>query len=142
LNAKVCLLLVILAFTIGLLNCQTWIRSYEWEDLCPGPYTHADAQVCNVIPALGGGYLLQGWAEFVSGDTEVGSNSIFWRIDVNGDVIWRRTGWGRRGTYSLVSNGVDRYYCIRSYQGASWLDVYDVTLPPKTRPNIKLQFQI
>jgi hypothetical protein len=130
LNAKVCLLLVILAFTIGLLNCQTWIRSYDWIDVFPGQINHADAQVCNVIPAIGGGYLLQGWAEFVSGDVEVFTASIFWRIDENGDVIWRRTGlagWGR-GTYSLVSNGVDRYYCVNSYQGSSYLEVYDAEL--------------
>lgn len=114
-------LLIILCITISGLSAQTWIRSYQWDDLCPGPYTHGDAEVWNVIPAIGGGYLLQGHVEFIYGDIPAYESNVFWKIDENGDVVWRRTGSPHDGFVSMVSNGIDRYYCLVGGQ----LSVYD-----------------
>ena len=59
---------LLLLISIGLLVGQTWIRYYPFGDLCPGPSDNASSEACNVIPAIGGGYLLQGYVEFVYGD--------------------------------------------------------------------------
>jgi len=104
---------LLLLISLGLLVGQTWIRYYPFGDLCPGPSDNASSEVCNVIPAIGGGYLLQGYVEFVYGDIPAYANNVFWKLDENGDIVWRRTGGGNFPFNSIVSNGIDRYYCLR-----------------------------
>jgi hypothetical protein len=103
---------LLLLISIGLLTGQTWIRYYLFDDLCPGPYDSASSEVCNVIPAIGGGYLLQGYVEFAWGDIPAYANNVFWKLDEYGEIVWRRTGGGNFAFNSIVSNGIDRYYCI------------------------------
>lgn len=126
------LLFSLLLLSVSLLAGQTWIRYYPWADVCTSTYTSATANVYNVIPALGGGYLLQGHAEFIyeSGEYEspVMMTNIFWKIDENGDVVWRRI-YNNLSPYNIiVSNGTDRYYCIDSSQGTSFMDIFDSEL--------------
>ena len=104
---------LLLLISLGLLVGQTWIRYYPFGDLCPGPSDNASSEACNVIPAIGGGYLLQGYVEFVYGDIPAYANNVFWKLDENGDIVWRRTGGGNFPFNSIVSNGIDRYYCLR-----------------------------
>lgn len=85
---------VMLLLAAGLLSAQTWIRSYSFSDLCPGPSDSARSEVCNVIPAIGGGYLLQGHVAFAWGNIPAYDSNVFWKLDENGDVVWRRTGGG------------------------------------------------
>ena len=108
----------------GLLPGQTWIRSYNYGGLCPGPFDSADAELCNVIPAIGGGYLLQGYVQFASGDIPAYDANVFWKLNENGDIVWRRTGGGRAFD-SIVSNGIDMYYCLYTYSGDTQLYVFD-----------------
>jgi len=115
----------LMLLSVCLLTGQTWIRYYLFDDLCPGPYDSASSEVCNVIPAIGGGYLLQGYVEFVDGDIPAYAANVFWKLDENGDIIWRRTGGAVGGYNSIVSNGVDRYYCSRTGSGSSYLQVFD-----------------
>ena len=103
---------LLLLISLGLLVGQTWIRYYPFGDLCPGPSDNASSEACNVIPAIGGGYLLQGYVEFVYGDIPAYANNVFWKLDENGDIVWRRTGGGNFPFNSIVSNGIDRYYCL------------------------------
>lgn len=103
---------LLLLISIGLLTGQTWIRYYLFDDLCPGPYDSASSEVCNVIPAIDGGYLLQGYVEFAYGDIPAYANNVFWKLDEYGEIVWRRTGGGNFAFNSIVSNGIDRYYCI------------------------------
>ena len=103
---------LLILFSIGLLTGQTWIRYYLFDDLCPGPYDSASSEVCNVIPAIDGGYLLQGYVEFAYGDIPAYANNVFWKLDEYGEIVWRRTGGGNFAFNSIVSNGIDRYYCI------------------------------
>jgi hypothetical protein len=116
--------LLMLLLLIGSLSAQTLIRSYQWTDLCPGPFDSTDSEMCNVIPAIGGGYILQGHVAFMAGDISALNTNVFWKLDEFGNVIWRRTG-GLGFTYNaIVSNGVDRYYCLGYY----YLDVYDAEM--------------
>ena len=103
---------LLLLMSIGLLTGQTWIRYYLFDDLCPGLYDSASSEVCNVIPAIDGGYLLQGYVEFACGDIPAYANNVFWKLDEYGEIVWRRTGGGNFAFNSIVSNGIDRYYCI------------------------------
>ncbi len=104
---------------------QSWIRYYLFDDLCPGPHNSASSKVCNVIPAIGGGYLLQGYVEFAYGDIPAYANNVFWKLDENGEIVWRRTGGGNFAFNSIVSNGIDRYYCLRTQSGYSTLYIFD-----------------
>ena len=103
---------LLLLIYIGLLTGQTWIRRFDFGGLCPGPFDSSDGELCNVIPAIGGGYLLQGYVEFAYGDIPAYANNVFWKLDEYGDIVWRRTGGGNFAFNSIVSNGIDRYYCI------------------------------
>jgi len=103
---------LLLLMSIGLLTGQTWIRWFNFGGLCPGPFDSSRAKLCNVIPAIGGGYLLQGYVEFACGDIPAYANNVFWKLDEYGEIVWRRTGGGNFAFNSIVSNGIDRYYCI------------------------------
>jgi len=116
---------LLLLMSIGLLTGQTWIRWFNFGGLCPGPFDSSRAKLCNVIPAIGGGYLLQGYVELAWGDIPAYEANVFWKLDENGDIIWRRTGGAGSPFVSMVSNGVNRYYCIRTSSGISYLYVFD-----------------
>ncbi|MGI6198963.1 MAG: hypothetical protein ACOYIS_07580, partial [Candidatus Cloacimonadaceae bacterium] len=123
---------LLLIVSLSQLAGQSWIRHYSWEDVCPYSYTNTSGNVYNVIPALGGGYLLQGHAEFIYAsdeyDAPVMMTNIFWKIDENGEVVWRRIHEHFTPYNIVLSNGIDRYYCIASYQGYSCMDVFDSEL--------------
>lgn len=116
---------MLLLLSFSLLTGQTWIRGYNFGGLCPGPFDSSDGMLCNVIPAIGGGYLLQGYVEFASGDIPAYANNVFWKLDENGEIVWRRTGGGNFAFNSIVSNGIDRYYCLRTQSGYSTLYIFD-----------------
>ncbi len=116
---------LLLLISIGLLTGQTWIRRFDFGGLCPGPFDSSDGELCNVIPAIGGGYLLQGYVEFAYGDIPAYANNVFWKLDEYGEIVWRRTGGGNFAFNSIVSNGIDRYYCLRTQSGYSTLYIFD-----------------
>jgi hypothetical protein len=119
---KITLLLLML---VGVLYGKTWIRDYSWGGVCPYPYSYADAEVYNVIPAIGGGYLLQGYAEFMGGDILVYRANVIWKIDERGDVTWQRDVPWYYPFVSIVSNNIDRYYCVTSSGDSSKLLEFD-----------------
>lgn len=119
---------LLLLLSVSLLAGQTWIRGFDFGGLCPGPFDSSDAELCNVIPAIGGGYLLQGYVEFAYGDIPAWDSNVFWKLAENGDIIWRRTG-GSIGPFgSIVSNGVDRYYCLVNSSVDTYLYIFDVEM--------------
>ena len=122
------ILFILLVLSTYLLSGTTWIRSYPWLDLCTQSYTSAQARAYNVIPAIGGGYLLQGHVEFYNNDSMRLVENVFWKIDENGNLIWRRLGNNMSPHSIVISNDVDRYYCIENEWGTSGLDVYDTDL--------------
>ncbi len=110
---------------------QTWIRSVSFSGIYPpGTASRSERLLCNVIPAIGGGYLLQGYLSVTSNDglVELYSGNVFWKYNENGEVIWRRTGGGGTPFKSIVSNGIDRYYCVKTNSGYAYLSVYDSEL--------------
>ena len=119
------ILLILLVFSTYLLSGTSWIRSYPWLDVCPYQYDSAQAQAYNVIPAIGGGYLLQGHVGFYNTDSYVMEENVFWMIEDNGDMIWRRLGYDTDPYNMVVSNGVDRYYCIATFELYTAMDVFD-----------------
>jgi len=78
-----------------------------------------------VIPAIGGGYLLQGYFKFFDEVVATYEDNVFWKLDENGDIIWRRTEGGTFAFNSIASNGIDRYYCL---QDGDYLYVYDAEM--------------
>ncbi len=105
-------ILLLLIMCLSIMSALTWIRSYSIEGVCPYPYSSSNVQAYNVIPAIGGGYLLQGFVEFSDYEFFVFAANVFWKVDENGDIVWRRSTI-QMGAHSIVlSNGLDRYYCI------------------------------
>jgi hypothetical protein len=107
------------------MSAQTWIRSYSIEGVCPYEYNYLSIKAYNVIPAIGGGYLVQGFVEYFDYEFWVWAANVFWKVDENGEVIWRRSGLRWEPYNIIISNGVDRYYCIASISGYSWMEIYD-----------------
>ena len=119
------ILFILLVLSTYLLSGTSWIRSYPWLDVCPYQYDSAQARAYNVIPAIGGGYLLQGHVGFYNTDSYVMEKNVFWKIEDNGDMIWRRLGYDSDPYNVVVSNGVDRYYCIATFELYTAMDVFD-----------------
>lgn len=120
---------LLLLLSIGFVAGQTWIRSISFSGVYPPEVTGRSALLCNVIPAIGGGYLLQGYLSVTSNDglVEVYSGNVFWKYNENGDLIWRRTSGGDAFD-SVVSNGVDLYYCMTYHSGTTRLYVFNAEL--------------
>jgi hypothetical protein len=119
------LLIALLVSSAYLLMGSTWIRSADFTGICPWTYDGSRLELCNIIPAIGGGYLLQGYASYGWIGTPIYDTNVFWKLDENGDLIWRRTG-GQSGAFdSIVSNGIDRYYCVQYFYNGSRLFVFD-----------------
>jgi hypothetical protein len=117
------LLFIFLWLSVMLLYGQSWIREYNWWDLYndddwtmyPNPNVH------NVIPAIGGGYLLQARIEFW-----LSEDQLFWVLDDFGNVVHSvHTNSGSSYLRTLTSNGVDRYYSL-FYNGIVF--EYDIEL--------------
>jgi len=115
------LLVALLVSCAYLLMGSTWIRSYSVDGASPNGYTNYDAKAYNVIHAIEGGYLLHAYVEYFTYLWEFAESvNVFWKVDENGEVIWRRSA--RWDPYSIIiSNGIDRYYCVAGW----YMDVYD-----------------
>lgn len=74
-------LLAMLLSVAYMLIGSTWIRNYLFDGLCPGPHDSASSEACNVIPAIGGGYLLQGYVEYAYDDIPAYEANVFWKLD-------------------------------------------------------------
>ncbi len=117
---KILLLFTICFLLFTLLWSQTtFINSYPYQDLWPDHwyYTYHDG-VTNVIPAIGGGFLMTAW---VNPGYEFWEEpqTIFYKISEEGELEWRIQDYSTFGTYirSIVSNGIDRYYAIAGSGG-------------------------
>ena len=119
-------ILLLLIMCLSIMSALTWIRSYSIEGVCPYPYSSSNVQAYNVIPAIGGGYLLQGFVEFSDYEFFVFAANVFWKVDESGDIVWRRHSGQQMQAYDIIaSNGLDRYYCISSYAHVTRMDVFD-----------------
>ena len=102
----------ILVFVISNLSAEpTFINSFPYQDLWPEYfyYTYQDG-VTNVIPAIGGGFLM---TSFINPGYEFYEEpqTVFFKVSENGVMEWRKQDYAVFGyTYirSIVSNGVDR----------------------------------
>ncbi len=111
---------IIIVITVISLKAEpTFFNSYPYRDLFEDyfAYSYRDGS-CNVIPAIGGGFLLNA---FVTPGYEFYSEpqSMFWKISEEGEMEWRVQDSYTFGTYfgSIVSNGVDRYYAMPGHGG-------------------------
>ncbi|MDP8211136.1 MAG: T9SS type A sorting domain-containing protein [Candidatus Stygibacter australis] len=108
------IIIIILCVTLFLEAEPTFFNSYPYRDLFEEyfAYSYRDGS-CNVIPAIGGGFLLNAYVtpgyEFYSEP-----QSMFWKISEEGEMEWRVQDASIFSNYfgSLVSNEVDRYYAI------------------------------
>ena len=93
------------------------MNSYPHQDLFPPSVLSFNSYCCNVIPAIGGGFLLEVHME-PCWDMYSEPQAIFFKISDNGDLEWRKCLWDpsfyEDPTYfnSIVSNGIDRYYGV------------------------------
>jgi len=114
--------LIIVLSSINLFAEPTFINQYPYEYLWPDHwyYTNEDGTT-NVIPAIGGGFIMTSWInpgyEFYEEP-----QSVFWKIDETGELEWMKQDYNNFNTYirSIVSNGVDRYYAIAGAGGTYW----------------------
>ncbi len=102
---------------LTLFSSPTFVNTYPYADLWPNfsEYSHSDG--CeNVIPAIGGGYLLEA---FLSPgiDFYMEPQVMFFKISEDGELEWRKQDYdqfeGIRIS-AMASNGVDRYYASQS----------------------------
>lgn len=125
---KQCLVMLFLV-AFGLLAGLTWTRHLDCSGLCESHYDYIYNEVGNIIPANGGGYLVQGFIRYNSIEEGTFSprRSVFWKVDEDGNIIWRKTPSGFGKPFSLVSNGVDRYYLLSEGNQGPWstLTVFD-----------------
>ncbi len=93
------------------INAQTWIKQLPMDGL--PHWAHNDTKMCNVIVAIDGGYIAQGYK---TNSTEDGwawhDFNILWKLDEDGNVLQRTMIDIDQVIVSMVSNGVDRYYCL------------------------------
>ena len=129
---KLVLIALLLLLAFSMLAGQTWIRSVSFAGIYPTEATsRSNPLLCNVIPAIGGGYLLQGFISIssVDGEVEVYSGNVFWKFNENGDLIWRRTSGGYAFD-SVVSDGEGLYYCMTYHSGMTRLFMFNEELEP------------
>ena len=126
---KAKLLFVLLAVLTGWVYAQTWTRHLAWEDLVPAWEDHPVAEAYNVIPAIGGGYLMQGVLTIHEYDDYY--INVFWKVSNGGEVLWRQDFYAPEDRIScLVSNGVDRYYALSPHYHRNILYEYDAQMNP------------
>lgn len=101
-----------IALFLNAIYAQTWVVQLPLDGLTENGGSMISTMLCNIIPAIGDGYIVQGNATWSSYDDVIGGEfGIFWKIDENGDTIWRKTS-DTSSNSSIVSNGIGRYYCI------------------------------
>lgn len=116
---KIFLLCIISLFAIIIpLNCEpTFMNSYPYQDLFPPSVWSFNSYCCNVIPAIGGGFLLEVHME-PCWDLYSEPQAMFFKISESGVLEWRKCLWDPDffdyPTYfnSIISNGTDRYYGV------------------------------
>jgi flagellar hook capping protein FlgD len=122
---NIIVIIIIIFCVITFLEAEpTFINSYPYQDLFPPDYTYSWVDgCCNVVPAIGGGFLLNaflipGWEGFIE------PQSIFWKISEEGELEWRVQDIYNYSTYfrSIVSNEVDRYYAMAGSGGTFGFD--------------------
>ncbi|MGI6198857.1 MAG: FlgD immunoglobulin-like domain containing protein [Candidatus Cloacimonadaceae bacterium] len=115
---------------LGLLAGQTWVKRLPVDGL--PSWQDNGFHLSNVIPAIGGGYLVQGFGMMETNDgNEADVINIIWKLNAAGNVLQRKTITTNPSfIVSLVSNGTDRYYCLAedSYGDNSTLIVLDTGL--------------
>ena len=81
-----------IALFLNAIYAQTWVVQLPLDGLTENGGSMISTMLCNIIPAIGDGYIVQGNATWSSYDDVIGGEfGIFWKIDENGDTIWRKT---------------------------------------------------
>lgn len=108
-------LLTLMALSLSAVCAQTWIKQLPMDGLPDWDVNRS--KMCNVIAAIGGGYIAQGYKTNSTEDGWAWNDfNILWKLDEEGNVLQRTTIDVEEVIVSMVSNGVDRYYCLA--QGA------------------------
>jgi len=110
------LFLIVFISNICLIHSDpTFINSYPYQGDWPDHWYYTyDTGVCNVIPAIGGGFLIEAFVN-PGYEFEEEPQSIFIKVSDDGELEWWKQDFSIFGlTYirSIVSNGIDRYYAI------------------------------
>jgi hypothetical protein len=104
-------LLTLMALSLSAVCAQTWIKQLPMDGLPDWDVNRS--KMCNVIAAIGGGYIAQGYKTNSTEDGWAWNDfNILWKLDENGNVLQRTTIDVEEVIVSMVSNGVDRYYCL------------------------------
>lgn len=109
-----------------------WLQTYPWQNVCHYSYHQSYITAYNVIPALGGGYVLDAQAGFSFSDPDFPSYysyRILWKLAENGTAEFRRAAEGfNHGYQTLVSDGQSCYYGIWQENANTHLDLFDAEL--------------
>ncbi len=122
-------LLTLMALSLSAVCAQTWIKRLPMDGLPDWDVNRS--KMCNVIAAIGGGYIAQGYKTNSTEDGWAWNDfNILWKLDENGNVLQRTTIDVEEVIVSMVSNGVDRYYFLAqgAHAGETLLFVLDTGL--------------
>jgi hypothetical protein len=104
-------LLTLIALSLSAVCAQTWIKRLPMDGLPDWDVNRS--KMCNVIAAIGGGYIAQGYKTNSTVDGwDWYDFNILWKLDENGNVLQRTIIDIEEVIVSMVSNGFDRYYCL------------------------------
>ena len=136
------LLMLWLVLFTSCVFAQTWVRHLEWEDLVPAWEHYPVATANNVIPAVDGGYIMQGILTLRHFEVENFYRNIFWKISPTGEIVWRivQQEFHAQKMVCLVSNGIDKYYGLISHCHWNILYTYDTQLNTTNRIVIDTMF--
>jgi len=126
---KYLVLLFLIVLASSAICTQTWVKQLPMDGL--PHWAHNDTKLCNVIAAIDGGYIAQGYKTNSSEDGWAWHDfNILWKLDEEGNVLQRTTIDRGQTIVSMVSNGVDRYYFLaqESQGGETLLLVLDTGL--------------
>jgi hypothetical protein len=126
---KYLVLLFLIVLASSAICTQTWVKQLPMDGL--PHWAHNDTKLCNVIAAIDGGYIAQGYKTNSSEDGWAWHDfNILWKLDEEGNVLQRTTIDRGQTIVSMVSNGVDRYYFLaqESQGGETLLFVLDTGL--------------